>query len=144
MSPTAVLKLADFGICFEVVTHQCAGTPNYMPQKVYFGETSGDKYMDVYAAKCTLYEMTEGNLMVDDPDLEVRPNPLFRSSTWGHANGFLRSAFYLLDKPESNKQNTNWFAYLAVKKCVKFLLDVNDDGEIPAAWPINNNLIIII
>ena len=136
MSPTATLKLADFGICFEVVTHQCAGTANYMPQKVYFGETSGDKYMDVYAAKCTLYEMTEGDLMVGDPDMEVRPDPVLRSPTWNHANGFLRSAFYLLDKPASNTQNTNWFAYLAVKKCVKFLLDVDDDGEIPAAWPI--------
>ena len=90
MSPTATLKLADFGICFEVVTHQCAGTANYMPQKVYFGEAGGDKYMDVYAAKCTLYEMTEGNLMVADPDMEVRPDPVLRSQTWNHANGFLR------------------------------------------------------
>ena len=136
-SPTATLKLADFGICFEVVTRRCAGTPEYMPEQVYFGQAAGDKFMDVYASKCTLFEMIEGEMMVKDADECERAEPVLRSKSWNHANGFLRSAFNLLDKPKENTQNTNWFAYLAVRRCVKFLLDVNDDGEVSAAWPMN-------
>ena len=131
------MKLADFGICFEVITRSCAGTPNYMPEQVYLGQAVGDKFMDVYGAMCTLFEMTEGKLLVEDPDAKERPEPVLERKSWNHANGFLRKAFYVLHKPKENQQNTNWFAFLAVKNCVKLLLNVNEDGEVSAAWPMS-------
>ena len=97
----------------------------------------GDKFMDVYGAMCTLFEMTEGKLLVTDPDAKERLEPVLERNSWNHANGFLRSAFYVLHKPKENQQNTNWFAHLAVKNCVKLLLNVNDDGEVSAAWPMS-------
>lgn len=108
-----------------------------MPEQVYFGQAAGDKFMDVYASKCTLFEMIEGEMMVKDADECERAEPVLHSKSWNHANGFLRSAFNLLHKPKENTQNTNWFAYLSVKKTIKFLLDVDDDGQLSAAWPMN-------
>ena len=108
-----------------------------MPEQVYLGQAGGDKFMDVYGAMCTLFEMTEGKLLVTDPDAKERPEPVLERNSWNHANGFLRSAFYVLHKPKENQQNTNWFAHLAVKNCVKLLLNVNDDGEVSAAWPMS-------
>ena len=108
-----------------------------MPEQVYLGQAVGDKFMDVYGAMCTLFEMTEGKLLVEDPDAKERPEPVLERKSWNHANGFLRKAFYVLHKPKENQQNTNWFAFLAVKNCVKLLLNVNEDGEVSAAWPMS-------
>ena len=78
-SPSAFLKLADFGIAFQVMTRSLAGTPAYVPLEVWTGELPRDKYLDCYAAAAVLCEMVEGGVMVDDEAETPRPSPKLKS-----------------------------------------------------------------
>ena len=88
-SPTSFLKLADFGIAFEVLTHSVAGTPNYMPLEVWSGKLARDKYVDSYAAAAVLYEMVEGGLMVQDERRTPRPRPFASKGYYLESPGVL-------------------------------------------------------
>ena len=133
-SPTSFLKLADFGIAFEVLTHSVAGTPNYMPLEVWSGKLARDKYVDSYAAAAVLYEMVEGGLMVQDERRTPRPRPLLqRGTTWNHQGSFLRKLFEMLhDKPAS--MNSNWFVWKSLREAVNFMLVVDYSTGIIAPW----------
>ena len=133
-SPTAFLKLADFGIAFEVMTHSVAGTPNYMPLEVWSGKLPRDKYVDSYAAAAVLYEMVEGAIMVQDERTTPRPPPLLqRSTTWGHQGCFLRTLFNLLhDKPPT--MNSNWHGWKSIRDAVNYMLVVDYSTGIIVPW----------
>ena len=126
-SPTAFLKLADFGIAFEVMTRRLAGTPNYVPLEVWSAKTNPvmDKWVDAYASACVLFEMVEGACMVEDANARPRPPPsLKRKEVWRHHNGFLEDLFRLLhDKPE--RMHSNWFGWKSVREAVEKLMVVD-------------------
>ena len=122
-TPTAFLKLADFGIAFEVMSRRMAGTPNYLPWEVWNEGAPADKYVDSYA--CVLYEMAEGKLLVEDETLSPRPPPVFhKMDKWNHGGGFLKEVFaQMMEKPE--QMNSNWFGWRAIKAAVKSLLIID-------------------
>ena len=122
--PTALLKLADFGVAFECLTKRAAGTPNYMPLAVLEGKGPADKFMDTYASACTLYEMVEGSLMVENPEGERPPPNLQNKTMWGHNGKILLNVFNALHEMKEGR-NSNWAGWLNLRKAIKILLCVD-------------------
>ena len=128
--PLALLKLADFGVAFEVLSRHAAGTACYMPLAMLQGLSPADKYMDVFASAATLYEMVEGRLMIEQPEMERAAPELLNLSMWHHNDALLVEVFQALyNVPEG--RNTNWAGWLNLRKAVKLLLPVDwRDGRV--------------
>ena len=61
--PTALLKLADFGVAFECLTKRAAGTPNYMPLAVLEGKGPADKVHG--HIRISMHSVRNGGRIVD-------------------------------------------------------------------------------
>ena len=101
-----------------------------MPLAVLKGLCPADKYMDIFATACTLYEMVEGRLMIEQPEDERPPPELRNSSLWHHNEALLVEVFHALHHVPQGR-NTNWAGWLNLRKAIKLLLPVDwRDGRV--------------